>query len=428
MKSNSTSSPVRRLGKALPALGCTLAVLAACSSSGGSSSAGGTSVDAGASQEDYIAALADIDPIVLTAQTTASPGVPVNRAIEAYSAALEEWSDGQITVEITYGNAIAEPAEVPAALSDGRIDFATVTPTYDVSRFQSFNVIDQVGFLGLQTPLLGTLQANAGFLQAAFNTPELDEEAERQGFTYLMPFGMTDSYGLGCTDSRTSLSDLSGAQVRAASTLQASQLSALSASPVSVSYPEVYESLQRGVIDCQLSALWLADLGGSVSLSPNWTFDPEVGFSRPAYAMGFSLDTWESLPLPAQQLLHDRLDVFIENRIQALWDGNANALETVDTEGGTVSPFDADARDAFIEYNEGLLDEARSSDAPGAEALVDAAVAGMDEWLAILTDELGYSDEVDYDEFGPWFTENGIDLEPYIERVVTDILNENRPS
>lgn len=426
MKTQPNTTRGRLTKAAIAGLG--VAMLAACSSSGESTSAGGPSVDADATQEEYIEAFAEVEPIVLTAQTTGSPGITLNRAIEEYVVALDEWSGGKITVDLTYGNAIAEPAEVPAALSDGRIDFGTVTPTYDVSRFQAFNLLDQVGFLGLHTPVLGTLQVNAGLLEAGFDTPEIYEEAERQGFTYLMPYGMTDAYGLGCIDARTDLSELSGAQVRAGSTLQASQLSALNASPVSVSYPEVYESLQRGVIDCQLSALWLADLGGSVSLSPEWTFSDEVGFSRPAYALGFSLNTWESLPLVAQQLMHDRLDVFIENRIQALWEGNASALAEVENSGGAISEFAADAETALAEFNSGLLDETRESSVAGAAEFVDRAEESTDGWLTLLTDDLGYTDEVGYDEFGPWFTENGVDLTEYMQRVVTDILNENRPS
>jgi TRAP-type C4-dicarboxylate transport system substrate-binding protein len=125
-----------RSGKSLGAVLCASSLLlAGCGGAGGAEdSAGGESVPAGATKEDYAAALADMEPITLTTQSPESPGAAGARATEEYAAAIEEWSDGKITVEIAYGNAIAAADAVEDALADGRLDFNVIIPQYDPAR------------------------------------------------------------------------------------------------------------------------------------------------------------------------------------------------------------------------------------------------------------------------------------------------------
>lgn len=74
----------------------------------------------------------------------------------------------------------------------------------------------------------------------------------------------------------------------------------------------MFESLQRGVIDCAITTVTGAALGGHIDTVPYPVFDPEVGFNSPGGSIAMSIDKWNDLPLPAQQLMIDRLDVFMK--------------------------------------------------------------------------------------------------------------------
>src|SRR5699024_1589038 len=68
---------------------------------GGSSEGGGLPV--GASRDDFIAALADMDPVTLTLQSNQNPGDPMSLQFERYAERVEDWSGGNITFDIAYG-------------------------------------------------------------------------------------------------------------------------------------------------------------------------------------------------------------------------------------------------------------------------------------------------------------------------------------
>src|SRR5699024_4443391 len=109
---------------------------AGCAGSvGGEGSGSGDSAGKGfaydASQDEIDAALADLDPVTIKFQPSAMSeksilapnGLDVKKAIE-------ERSDGKITVDIVWGQAIASYADVDDALAGGRVDLPFPLPSY----------------------------------------------------------------------------------------------------------------------------------------------------------------------------------------------------------------------------------------------------------------------------------------------------------
>ena len=131
MKALTTFRPSRRaLSICAMAAGLTFA-LSSCAGSAGSGGGGGGGGDAGsgfeygASQEDVNAAIEGLDPITITFQpSAASQNSVMAPAGTVFKELVEERSNGQIEVEIVWGQAIAGYAEVHDALADGRIDVA----------------------------------------------------------------------------------------------------------------------------------------------------------------------------------------------------------------------------------------------------------------------------------------------------------------
>lgn len=388
---------------------------------------GGEGVPADASKADYAKAFEDVAPIHLTTQIPSSPGDLNTRHLMAYADALHEWSGGTITLEIAWGNAIADPDDAPLALADGRLDFDMVYPLYEPSRYPANgSALANTGFLGQQDPVAGSLQAAGGYLDVLMDDEEFMAETEEEGYKLLLPWAPSSSSGLLCSQPLTDLDDLDGAQVRVGGSTFARQAEALGMTPVSMPYSEIYQGLQRGTLDCVLQSRWAAMSIGVVPLAPNYTVHPDTGFARMHYGLGFGLDQWNDMPLVAQQLVYDRLDVYIgEMYRHAIWGGFAMAAEQESETGGRVDPLADDARQALEDVNDELRAEARAESGSSLAGDVEASLA---RWHGTVVDELGYA-EVSEAEFADWYADQGgdVDIDPFIDRLKADVLDQHRP-
>lgn len=383
-----------------------------------------------ASQEDFVAALENIEPIELTMQAPSSPGDPGSHHIEEFGAALEEWSGGSITTEIAYGNAVADPDQAINALADGRLGMDYIYPVYDPTRYPAAGeALSNASVLGYHDPVAGTLSTMAGFLDVALDSEEVMQDTESDGVKTLIPWGGVSGLGLMCTDPVETQDDLAGAQVRAGSTVVADQVEALGAAPVSMQYGEVYQALQRGTLDCAAISAWAGMPLDLMPLAPNYLIDSEIGFGRQIYGLGVGEAQWETMPLAAQQLIYDRVDVWLQEiTLVSIWSEMEVAAEQMDEAGGEINGFDDDMTEALTEANEEILDDVRESEALDGEALVNDLETSLDEWQDIVSEDLGYP-QVEEADFVEWYQEEGgdIDLEPFMDRLREDVLNDHRP-
>src|SRR5690625_1371337 len=358
LHSKKSGRPATTLGAL--ALTSALALSACSGATDGSQSNGdqGGGVPVGSTQEDYIAAFEDVDPITLHTQTPAPQGSTTSMNMENYVQQVEEWSDGKITFEIGYSNAIADPADIDDALADGRLDLGQVLPIYEPSDYPATTALIEAGVLNDGSAVAGVLQSNAWPNEVAFNTPEIMDEWDQAGLIPLVPVFNSGTNALFCSSPHTSQEDLEGTTVSAGGTIQSQQVEALGGSPVSIAYTELFESLQRGVVSCAVSSQTVALLGGFLPEAPYATMDTDATFADAPGGLAFSKATWETLPLPAQQLFWDSLDVFIgQNITSKIWPNTAEADTMIQDAGGEVSALDPDARQAILDTNEGVLDE-----------------------------------------------------------------------
>jgi TRAP-type C4-dicarboxylate transport system substrate-binding protein len=127
------------------------------------------------------------------------------------------------------------------------------------------------------------------------------------------------------------LTDLRGMQLRCAPGLEAKSVQALGATPVSIPMPEIYPSLERGVIE-GATASWNAVYSQKLYEITKYSTDVPLCYAFTTVSM--NLNTWNSLPPDiqkifnelspwAQQLQHDLMDKEVEQgRAKAKEKGN----------------------------------------------------------------------------------------------------------
>jgi TRAP-type C4-dicarboxylate transport system substrate-binding protein len=437
MKASTTSQRwTRRRRWRASALGLSavlaLAATTSCADESGGSGDGGEGaegVEFGASKADYQEALADMDPVELNVQTLAAFDAANGRPSVAYWDAVEDWSGGKITFNRTPSSGIAPLPEAFEALNDGRLDQTTVLPSYSPQEFPVNTAISEMGHLGSQTPILGDLVNNAVNLELAYNAaPEALEEGEKVGALMLFPAYSSGQASWACTEERRSLDQLSGAAIRAGDTAIVKRIEAVGAEASFIPVAEIFEGLQRGVVDCASAGTAVHQAFGYMPEAPYLTLDPEVGLGRGLAGQAISLATWEELPLAAQQLLFDRLDAFMEEHFLASWQAVAEVIEATEADGGGTVPFADDARQRLQQVNddatEAMRSDPRLSDPDG---FVQAALDTSEEWEEVVTD-LGLVEATDWAEFASSFSRDSIDLQPYMDKVYEEILLPHRPS
>lgn len=414
-----------RTSRALAGITAAGLLLAGCGGNSGASDdpAAGKGVAYGASIEEYQAAFKDVDPITIRVQADGPEDAPASLGRQAWMDAVEKWSGGKITVEWGYSSAFVPAAtEWASGLADGRMDVGTFLPYYTPEVFPKLSELTNATFLDGNSPT-ATLSSTGWVTEVLYTQPEYQEEAEASGVHVLglMPSGNIS--GIFCAQSRTSLKDLEGVAVSASGQGRVKQLTALGMAPQSIAFTELYEALERGVVGCGSTVVTAIDTIGATDLVPYATADPEVSLvGFPAF-VAIGKDKWDSLPLVAQQLLYDRLDVMFEQEANHEMSRNVAWLEQARAAGGGFRPFSKDARDKLKATNKTLLDEMAQN---GVDT--DAVTAAWKQWTATVNDKLYPDITDDLDEFLAAGGFKDVDLKPFAQAVFDDVLTKHRPS
>lgn len=413
---------------ALGALALSMAMVAtACAGTDASSNAGGEGVEYGASLETYKEAFADVKPIKLKVQTFGGPGASTSIDFEKYMEAVTEWSDGKITFEVNYSSSVAPATEVQQALVDGRLDIAYIFPGYVADQFPINASYSAISILGNKEPILGTLSPYLWMTKSFYNFKEHTEEYEKSGLHALLPVLATNIPVVACTKPLKSLSDFKGKMISATSKARVMQAEALGMTAVTLSYQEAYEGLQRGVVDCTVSSAAGAVLGGLTEVAPYILTSNSVAITTDILPFMVSLDTWKDLPLVAQQLLFDRLDVIIAEDVHAGWSDMVTLAEAAKKHGGSFTAISADAEAALDRANKEILDWVRKD----LKTIDGAALVEFGQKESAAADakvkELGYDQGVGYLDFPGWYERDKIDLKPFVEHFFNEVLLPHRP-
>jgi TRAP-type C4-dicarboxylate transport system substrate-binding protein len=365
--------------------------LSACAESGTEGDAsGGEGVEFGTEKADFQAAFADVDPIKINTQVPAPKGSPITKNYEDYFAAIEDWSDGKITFEVAWSNAVAPATETDDALADGRLDMGLVMAAYEPDKYPAYAALSDTSYMGNGNPLEMIMTPHGYVTEIVWDNEQVQKEFSDAGLKLLVPSFTGGVNSILCTEERRSLADLKGSQVRISGAAHAAEAKALGMSPVSLTFEEVYEGLQRGVLDCAFAGVTVVRLADLLSVSPHLILSNEASFAQVPSTLVMSQQAWDKLPLVAQQLLFDRLDVFVQSNMDSLVGLFRDVLGEVEGKGGTIAGLDADAQAALDKGNEDFLeaiaDNAAIEDGAG---LIEQIREKSEKWRA-LVGELGY--------------------------------------
>jgi TRAP-type C4-dicarboxylate transport system substrate-binding protein len=271
-------------------------------------------------------ATAEVDRLFLQLGSPFPEGVYLSDIDRFVADELAKRSNGKIEVDLNFSNALGGPSEIIPLVGAGAIGLGGIVTGYHFG---------ELPFAGLTNAVPATFEADSvlDITETLYaENPAIQAEFERLNLQPLV-LRHLPQYTLLCTQPVRTMADLEGKKVRSYGAYIPKMLEALGAIPVNLGMPEMYESLQRGVVDC---VYWTRSLTVPFKLHEvaKYMSDLELGAIN-AVTLFTSQDNWKSwspetralfteigaeakaMSLPMTQAVEDAaLDVMRENGVE----------------------------------------------------------------------------------------------------------------
>ena len=188
-------------------------------------------------------ATARIDRLTLQFGSPFPEGVYLSDIDRFFAEELAKRSDGRIEIDMNFSNALGGPNEIIALVGAGAVDLGGIVTGYHFG---------ELPFVGLTNAVPATFEAETvlDITEALFNRNEtMQTEMERLNLQPIL-LRHLPQYTFVCTTPVRTMADLEGKKIRSYGAYIPKMIESLGAIPVNLSMPEMYESLQRGVVDC----------------------------------------------------------------------------------------------------------------------------------------------------------------------------------
>jgi TRAP-type C4-dicarboxylate transport system substrate-binding protein len=287
-----------------------------------------------------------IEPIVLVFSTTESANsFLVKDIFEPYFAELEKKTNGMLKIEPHYSGELAASLDAYDATVKGTIDMTVFTPLDMASRFPMDGIM---AFSSLDV----VCHKRGRVMWDLFQTfPEMREQYKD---TKVLFMGCMSKGYLGTIEGKPvrTLEDLKGLKVAAPGKWPGERQKALGMVPVSMAPPDIFPSLQKGLIDGLFISLFLlrdinlGEILKYVEYPTQFTLTPRVCV--------MNLDAYNKLPTDIQEIVTETSDRWLD------YYSEAYHLMDVDRMSTAVEEFGVE----FIELSKDELSRWAALDEP----------------------------------------------------------------
>lgn len=301
-------------------------------------------------------------------------------------------------------------------------------PQYDPAEYPVNTLYSDVGVQSSPSLVSGFYAAEAWLQEVALGTPEAVAEYTDRGLLPVSMFSPASPPVLQCTQPMTTLAELKDKQIRASSPTMARQINELGAIGVSLPFSEVYEALQRGILDCLVGSHTFGVTTGTLEVAPHFIHLTTASWS-PAFVNYYAGPRVMQLPATAQQLILEAGQHWAANRIEFALDQTATeVLDGMDAAGGEWLTFDPEVDARLAEINDEILADVEGTTLFDGVDVVQRARAASEAWFDRVT-ELGLVDGGPIGGFPEWFpaSSQSYDVDAWRNAVATEILAENSP-
>ncbi|WBU63783.1 TRAP transporter substrate-binding protein DctP [Paracoccus aerodenitrificans] len=258
-------------------------------------------------------------------------------------------TEGELTIEFFEGGALVPAGEVFGAVESGTIQAGGDWPGYWAGRDPAFSPLST-------TPALFNAVDYVNWIQEWGGRELYEEIYGNFGMMYL-PFGVTNNEsGFRTLEPIVTLEDLQGKRLRLSGLEQGRLLEKLGGNQVSMAAGEIYQSLERGVIDGAEFSTPNADLSGGFDQVTGYWATPGWHQSASAFGVMINKSAWDALSPETQEKLRIAADAtmlwslaFTEKRATEAYAAFDEAVEINRYEDAALEQIQTLANETIVE-------------------------------------------------------------------------------
>lgn len=333
-------------------------------------------------------AIAEMEPLVIRYSDPNAPTASHATALQAFMERVTAETEGKVTFETHFSGVLHPGDESLSALESGMVDMTFVSPSYlpdllpagvwNLQLAQSRNASFPEGLVA-HTPVQMELYASEA----------MTEELEHYDATLLATWGSMP-FDLLCAREVRVPEDLSGASVRTAGAPWVEEVEAFGMTNVFLPAVDVYEGLQRGVIDCSVSLPSIFMTTGIWEVA-KYYIPANFGLSLGSSIL-MNKSVYDALPVEVQRVIFDARIALVVDIVEVTMQRYVEWATEAPGKGVTFvdpAPFNDVLEGLRAERSDSVASSAPSS-VRDPEAFIELFEELSDEWSA-RTEELGLS-------------------------------------
>jgi TRAP-type C4-dicarboxylate transport system substrate-binding protein len=257
-----------------------------------------------------------------------------------YADEVAKRTNGKVVIKMFYSEALGKAKEMLSLVKQGAVDIAAVSPSFFPSELPFFSAPNSIPMA-----MDSTLQAQVIMHTLLDRVPAFMDEAKANNVRPIF-FHVLNPYYLLCKHGVRQVDDLKGKKIRTWGEDMPRLMQAAGAVPVTLFIPELYESLQRGVIDCTPMSVDLAVSYKLHEVAKNLA--QVVTWQGPTHALWVNLDKWNSIPPDAQKIMLEVAEEAKKKDLEKLAEADKAARDAMKAGGVTLTDFPEAERQKWV--------------------------------------------------------------------------------
>lgn len=213
---------------------------------------------------------------------------------------INKRSGGRIKIQIFWSESLGKANELLDLVASGAVDLAAVSPGYFPNKLPLAGATNSVM---MQFPDNAAAAKITAEIVEKF--PAVQDELKKAN-VYPIFFHSLNPYRLFCSRKVEKIEDFKGLKIRSWGEYIPVMWESLGATPVSLMTPDIYEGLQRGIVDCNFYA---NDLNYAIKLYEvakyTWSGEEDHFGAIPTWPIWISWKTWHEWPENVRSLFKE---------------------------------------------------------------------------------------------------------------------------
>jgi len=254
------------------------------------------------------------------------------QAEQLYAKVIEEKTNGKIRVKFFWQGSLFSYGEIFSATKSNAIEVGSIVPTYHPSDWPMMGLANSLPLVW-EDPIVA-MKTQAYLIE---HNQAIKDELKKNNMVPILLHGLPP-YRLQCTSPVRTLADLKGKRIRTFGDWPPYVMEQLGAVPVNIPLTQIYESMQKGTLDCAYNPI---ENAGFLKLSEVAKYWSDVNFGAiAAYSTFMNAQRYAALPESLKKIMKEAEDIATKFEMENFEKLEQKGIEEAKAAGVTFVKFE----------------------------------------------------------------------------------------